>query len=204
MNTHPSGGAGRMDRKREETKKKVITAAMGLFRGKGFLETTMEEIAEVADIAKGTLYNYFPVKEAILDEYIRRTFQERNAERLERLRQLPNTRARLKSAFSELMTGVQAQNVIFVKYIAYRMKNWVSFDQSEEEKSGFHLLSSEIIHLGQQSGEIRADVPVQALEDLCEFAYMLVVKRFYLAPQEFDLETALDQSIDLLMNGIHA
>lgn len=191
-----------MERKKEETKQKIIATAMSLFRARGFDGTTMEEIAEGADIAKGTLYNYFPVKEAILDEYIRRSFQERNLERVRHLSDLPDTRSRMTSVFSELMTGVLAQSAIFQKYIAYRMKSWVSFDQTEAEKSGFHLLAAEIIRLGQNSGEIRADISSQALEDLCEFTYMLVVKQFYLRPQEFNLQHAIDQAIDLLVHGI--
>lgn len=43
-----------------------MAAAMALIRAYGFEETTMEQIAEEADIAKGTLYNYFPAKEAII------------------------------------------------------------------------------------------------------------------------------------------
>jgi AcrR family transcriptional regulator len=40
----------------------ILTAASKVFAEKGFGEATMDEIAEVAGVAKGTLYSYFPSK----------------------------------------------------------------------------------------------------------------------------------------------
>ena len=72
MDSNPP--VSRIERKKEETRLKIIAVAMSLFKAHGFDVTTMERIAAEVDIAKGTLYNYFPVKEAIVSEYIRRTF----------------------------------------------------------------------------------------------------------------------------------
>jgi AcrR family transcriptional regulator len=56
----------RRERKKEETRKNIITSALELFKEKGFQETLVEEISEKADVSKGTLYNYFSDKESIL------------------------------------------------------------------------------------------------------------------------------------------
>src|SRR6185503_18865647 len=56
----------RRERKKEETRERIFKAACKLFRQKGFDATTIDEIAEKADIAKGTFFNYFPRKEAVL------------------------------------------------------------------------------------------------------------------------------------------
>ena len=56
----------RRERKKEETKERIFNAAMKLFRSRGFEETTIEEITEKADVAKGTFFNYFPRKEEVL------------------------------------------------------------------------------------------------------------------------------------------
>ncbi len=69
----------RMDRKKKETRQKIIASGMDLFIRQGFEAVTMEQIAEQADIAKGTLYNYFPIKEAILDAFMKNRFQQRIA-----------------------------------------------------------------------------------------------------------------------------
>lgn len=47
------------------TGQRILTEAARLFRSVGWDETTTREIAAAAGIANGTLFNYFPCKEAI-------------------------------------------------------------------------------------------------------------------------------------------
>lgn len=48
------------------TRKRIIEAAVGLFRSQGFEATTTRDIARTAEIATGTLFNYFETKEALV------------------------------------------------------------------------------------------------------------------------------------------
>ena len=50
---------------KEQTRDKILRAARKLFVGKGFDQTTTRDIAARAGIAVGTLFNYFPSKEAL-------------------------------------------------------------------------------------------------------------------------------------------
>ncbi|MGP8337397.1 MAG: TetR/AcrR family transcriptional regulator [Methanosarcinaceae archaeon] len=54
------------EKKKIETKKKIFEIAGRLFKEKGFENTTVDEITKEAGIAKGTFFNYFPTKEALL------------------------------------------------------------------------------------------------------------------------------------------
>src|ERR1044071_9394127 len=56
----------RRERKKGETRERIFNAACKLFRHKGFDATTIDDIAEKADVAKGTFFDYFPRKEAVL------------------------------------------------------------------------------------------------------------------------------------------
>ncbi len=199
--TEPNGNS-RMERKKSRTRQKIVQAALPLFRQHGFEATTMEQIAEQADIAKGTLYNYFPAKEAILSEYIQRAFQEKHALRIQQLRQLPDTQSRLTLILEELIQGVQSQPEIFERFFAYRVQNIVTLRKAPEERSGIEFLSSEIIRLGQQSGEIRRDLPADMMEDQVEFVFVEVAKRYYLDPATFDPTETIAGCVDLFMNGI--
>ena len=58
----------RRERKKQETRQGLLEAALALFRERGYDETTIEEITDRADVAKGTFFNYFPSKEALLSE----------------------------------------------------------------------------------------------------------------------------------------
>lgn len=198
----PAGS--RVERRKEETKQKIVAVAMKLFKEQGVDGTTMEQIAEEVDIAKGTLYNYFPVKEAIIDEYIKRSSREKNSERILRLTNLPDSRSRMILSFSELIQGVQEQKEIFEKYLVYQMKNTISLQNEEAEKSGIYLLADEIIRLGQKNGEIRTDLPQGLMEDLFVFAFIEVAKQFYMGADKFNAQETIEQCVDLFINGVKA
>lgn len=57
---------GRSTPKAEETRRRILAAALDLFQERGFAETTMREIARRANVATGAAYYYFPSKEAIV------------------------------------------------------------------------------------------------------------------------------------------
>jgi NADH dehydrogenase len=64
MNERPS----RRERKKRETRQRLLECAWQQFLEKGYDEATVEDITEAADVAKGTFFNYFATKEAALDE----------------------------------------------------------------------------------------------------------------------------------------
>ncbi len=58
----------RKEREREARKKEILDAALKLFSRKGYEETSMDEIAERAELSKGILYYYFHSKEELFYE----------------------------------------------------------------------------------------------------------------------------------------
>ncbi len=58
-------GLSRREREKLMRKKEMLAAARKIFARKGYGETTLDDVAELAEFGKGTLYNYFPNKEAL-------------------------------------------------------------------------------------------------------------------------------------------
>ncbi len=56
------------------TRERIVAAACKLFRQKGFEQATTREIARRAGIASGTLFNYFPTKEALVTALVAEDF----------------------------------------------------------------------------------------------------------------------------------
>lgn len=59
-------------RRSEARPDEVLDAALALFVEKGFAATRVEDIAARAGVSKGTVYLYFPSKEAVLEGLVRR------------------------------------------------------------------------------------------------------------------------------------
>ena len=53
----------RREREKDERREAIISAAEGVFFKKGMADATMDEIAEAAELSKGTLYLYYKSKE---------------------------------------------------------------------------------------------------------------------------------------------
>lgn len=63
-------GDGR-SRRREDTRQRLFEAAVQLIAEQGFSATTVDDIAERAGVAKGTVYYNFPSKTALFEDLLR-------------------------------------------------------------------------------------------------------------------------------------
>lgn len=67
----PRPAGGLRARKKARTRSAIRAEAIRMFTEQGYAATTVEQIAEAADISPSTFFRYFPTKEAVLltDEY---------------------------------------------------------------------------------------------------------------------------------------
>lgn len=63
----PRRGRGPSPQKTAETQARIVEAALTRFLSDGFERTRMLDVARDAGLAKGTLYLYFPTKEALFE-----------------------------------------------------------------------------------------------------------------------------------------
>jgi AcrR family transcriptional regulator len=71
--------AGRRQRERNARRQDILGAARAVFAECGYPHATLEEIATRADLAKGTIYNYFRSKEEIFQQVIASVLEDLSA-----------------------------------------------------------------------------------------------------------------------------
>lgn len=59
---------GRRERRAKETRRKILLAALDLFGEREIDAVTMDEIADRADVARGTVFNYFSTKGSLCEQ----------------------------------------------------------------------------------------------------------------------------------------
>lgn len=154
----------RRERKKRETRQALLQAAWSLFHDQGFDETTIQEITERADVAKGTFFNYFPSKEGLLGELaLWRVSQVHEA--LDVGRGAPESpMARIKLLLRLLHEQMVGDWPLLQQAFATRLgQTPPSGHQAKRRLTG---LLTELVREAQARGEVRADVEAEVVSDL--------------------------------------
>ncbi|MGB9780925.1 TetR/AcrR family transcriptional regulator [Caldanaerobacter sp.] len=78
------------------TKERIFKAALETFSRRGFYKATMDEIAEAAGVAKGTLYYHFKSKDDILDFLIDEGIKRLKQQAIEEISKVSDAIEKLK------------------------------------------------------------------------------------------------------------
>ncbi len=192
----------RTDKKKEETRKKIISAAIDLFNRQGFDKTTVEQIAWEADVAKGTVFNHFSAKEAIVLEYVQTALRDAGPEIIKKIGKLADTRSRITEMFhlSQELLKSRLNDDVAKKYMTYLVQAIPDTPGKQELRSGYVDFLTEIIRMGQEDGEIRDDIPAETLATYLDWNNALVMMA-WLAYPEMSLNAMVNRMTDLFLNG---
>lgn len=75
-----SGQLSRRERKKIETRQKILDAALKLMTARSYDEVKVDDICEEADIALATFFAYFPTKSALITAFNERVFAKLSAQ----------------------------------------------------------------------------------------------------------------------------
>lgn len=188
-----SSQPGRRERKRAQTLDHLADTAFALFEAHGYDSVTMEQIAAAADVAKGTLYNHFPVKEALLAHRFHREFAASRVELRARIEAEPRFAGRLAAVLKASAEWSQVHRGYLPHYFRHRFNTCA-------ERSGIEEAFAVLIAGGQHGGEVRRDLPAEQLAMMLKQLYFGAVWRWLHLPG-LDLDAEFTAIIDLFLNG---
>jgi len=67
---------GRREHRKQVTRRELLVAGRRLFSEKGLYDSRIEDVTQIAGVAKGTLYGYFADKEALVQAVVTSGFDE--------------------------------------------------------------------------------------------------------------------------------
>jgi AcrR family transcriptional regulator len=151
--------SSRRGRRSAELRERLFRAALDQFGKKGFLEATVEDITNTADVGKGTFFNYFPSKEHILLAF--------GELQLGKLQQAMDEARKSSVPLPEFLRSLGARMTEEpIQHPAIVRAFLQAFLSSSEVRSAMQdlqnrvlALHSQMIQLGQERGEIRDDLP---------------------------------------------
>lgn len=193
----------RRERRRLETRERLYRAALELFGERGFLETTVEDITEAADVGKGTFFNYFPTKEHVLAAY----GGERIAAVERALEKARATSGSVLEVLGELATDSAGQShenpaVLRAIYAAHASCAPVRAELQKRMRISRKILA-EIISLAQKRGEIRSDAEPMELARLIQTLVIGFTMAWALNP-ETHFQSAARKTWELISPSLRA
>jgi AcrR family transcriptional regulator len=207
------GISERKEREKQRRREEILDAAENVFFSKGIEKSTMDDIAEKAELSKGTLYIYFKSKEDI-----HWAISHRGVKNL--LVDMEKIVDKSKNAIDNLLIIADA----FIKFTQSKkqLANSILFFEGcdieklnidhEQIKNSFlndspiHLVT-EFVEEGIHQGIIRDDIPVNMLSNILwsQFVGVLQVanrKEELLNLVNITREELIENHIKIVLNGI--
>src|SRR6185437_9286745 len=166
MSELSSSDTGLRERKRRQTADHIAATAFRLFEAQGYEPVTMEQIASESDVSKGTLYNYFPVKEALVAHQFRVEIATGMADLGHALRQQPTFAARMTVLLRASAEWNKGRRAYLPHYLRFRWTNTslgTGRSVPDEYSSGTFRILEALFREGQKAGEVRSDLTAKHL-----------------------------------------
>lgn len=149
--------------------------------------------------APPTIFNHFPVKEAIIRADVLEAIKEAGPELVGVLEGLPDTRSRITSLFGTTMAWLEANLVedLLKRLIMYNMGTL--FDALQIQ-TRFTEILDRVIRMGQEAGELRRDMPAEEISNHLDWisTSIIITRQEY---PEKTLTSLINRKTDLFLNG---
>jgi len=155
----PSTGApvGRRERRKLEVRGRILSAARTLFAKQGFEATTVDEIAELADVAPATFFNHFQSKQTLLGLMTGEVFEYLHSMTAEHLEREGSSLEKLRGFIASATAGISSSRGVardvLLEFLRVDATPGSPHPYLERVVEPFVSLISE----GQRKGEIRDD-----------------------------------------------
>jgi AcrR family transcriptional regulator len=173
----------RRERRKQEVRGRIVRAAERLFSRNGFDGTTVDQIAEAADVAQKTFFNHFPAKHDLLLLLARDRLERLYGELEETRKERASTARKLQLFFRRSAQHIEEEDRL-ARDVNLELRRWLSpeSDRAGEEATKLHSLIGDILRDGQTAGDVRDDLEVDFLAEMVLGAFGAIIGNWSAAP----------------------
>ncbi len=154
--TSPRNG-GRRARRWRELHERIFQTARGLFLEQGFETTTVEQIADAADIAQATFFNHFPTKDAVVGEMAGEVFERFRGLVAEQRRRGVSTQEQLMGFAERGARVVEGTPELTRRMLLEVMRSAARPGDTRPALARVQHELTELVREGQARGDVRRD-----------------------------------------------
>ena len=187
------------EKKKTQTRNKIFEVAGRLFKVKGFENTTVDEITKEAGIGKGTFFNYYPTKEALLVDFV--TEKEELVFDLVKneLRKNIHVRQRIKNALLTVAKSNEKNKELTRLFVVEHLRH---YGYNERTSKGLNTLLHKIIEKGVEAGEIRNSIDIKKAAENITGIYYTSLMEWLWSESDYSFSEDISIKIDMIFDGI--
>lgn len=176
----------RFEKKKAITKNKIFDSAVELFLKQGYDQTTIEQIVNKADVAKGTFFIHFPTKSAVLFFLGEQRLTLIEELLTEKLKDIKSSREKMFSML-DMLAKVNEENKESTALILKEVFQTSEVDSEKANQHRFKMIIVEIFEEGQRQGEFERCFNARDVADVIVSIYFYTLIQW--------LEGALSRSL---------
>jgi AcrR family transcriptional regulator len=179
----------------------IFRAALEVVRERGFEGLTMDRVAEVAGVAKGSLYNYFPTKQALLELIFERVVTPAIEKAREVARAPLSPVEKLRNLLKSWFDHFSAYRGIFETIFADpTVRQFCADARRTRYEEGLSILE-EIFQEGISTGLFR-NLDSQLAAEVVLGALILPIERDLEQGKSRQADSWIEKFLDLLLGGV--
>lgn len=180
----------------------IYQAVLTVLSEQGVGAFTMERVAEVAGIAKGSIYNHFQNKDDLLHFVYRQTIDPIKEEADQAMKQTTSAVEKLKLIIQTWFCGIVENRAMFEFLIHDRSVNRMIDTVPDRARDICIKQATQVLQQGIQNGEFRSDLPVSLLAEMLFGAAFDVIAHQVAREETVDVEEIIQTVYRVFLEGI--
>lgn len=192
---------GRRERRKLEVRARIYAVARELFAKQGFSATTVDEIAEQADVAPATFFNHFQSKQALLGLMTGEVFEYLHSLTVEHLEGEGSGFEKLRGFVGAATEGISASRGVARDVLLEVMRSDAVPDGPHPYLARLFEPFVALIAEGQRSGEMRSDHDAGFLAQM-SVGMMNSAITSWLSNPDYPVESGLIQATEFVLDTL--